>query len=264
MHYCDNCHLVCEGPVCPYCGKAHLRAPENSDYCYLATMVSPWGEAMQELLTDAQIPGLTGRPEAFCILWRLARRTRSSSFLCRLRISSRRRACKKPSDKRTTEQDIPENPPITAIAPQPGHGLRRDFQLGGIALEKVCGSVGEERRREIAVAGVGQQNDDGFALVLRTLGKLNGGPDGSAGGNADENALAAAKLLAGFECVVVVDGDDLVVDLRVEHLRDKARADALNFCEGPQRRWTGPPRSWAPRPQPSRSGSWISGTCPYR
>ena len=56
MHYCDNCHLVCEGPVCPYCGKAHLRAPENSDYCYLATMVSPWGEAMQELLTDARIP----------------------------------------------------------------------------------------------------------------------------------------------------------------------------------------------------------------
>ena len=59
MHYCDNCHLVCEGPVCPYCGKAHLRAPENSDYCYLATMVSPWGEAMQELLTDAKIPCLT-------------------------------------------------------------------------------------------------------------------------------------------------------------------------------------------------------------
>lgn len=49
MHYCDNCHLVCEGPVCPYCGKAHLRAPEDGDYCYLATMVSPWGEAMQEL-----------------------------------------------------------------------------------------------------------------------------------------------------------------------------------------------------------------------
>ena len=95
--------------------------------------------------------------------------------------------------------------------------------------KKVCGSVGEERRREIAVAGVGQQNDDGFALVLRTLGKLNGGPDGSAGGNADENALAAAKLLAGLECVVVVNGDDLVLDLRVEHLGDKARADALNF-----------------------------------
>ena len=54
MHYCDNCHLVCEGPVCPYCGKAHLRAPENSDYCYLATMDSPWGEAMQELLKAMQ------------------------------------------------------------------------------------------------------------------------------------------------------------------------------------------------------------------
>ena len=38
-----------------------------------------------------------------------------------------------------------------------------------------------------------------------------------------------AKLLAGLERVVVVDGDDLVVDLRIEHLGDKARADALDL-----------------------------------
>ncbi len=55
MYYCENCHLICEGPVCPYCGKTPLRAPENGDFCYLSTMVSPWGEAMQELLKGAGI-----------------------------------------------------------------------------------------------------------------------------------------------------------------------------------------------------------------
>lgn len=58
MYYCGNCHLVCEGQVCPYCGSTPLRAPKDGDYCYLTTMVSPWGEAMQELLKDAQIPCL--------------------------------------------------------------------------------------------------------------------------------------------------------------------------------------------------------------
>ena len=58
MHYCDNCHLICEGAVCPYCGKTPLRAPEAGDYCYLATLVSPWGEALQEMLQDADIPCL--------------------------------------------------------------------------------------------------------------------------------------------------------------------------------------------------------------
>ena len=101
MHYCDNCHLVCEGPVCPYCGKAHLRAPEDGDYCYLATMVSPWGEAMQELLTDAQIRASPGRPEAFCILWRLVRRTRSWSFCAVCASRAGGESAKEPSDKRT-------------------------------------------------------------------------------------------------------------------------------------------------------------------
>ena len=55
MYYCDNCHLVCEGPVCPYCATSLLRAPKDGDFCYLGTMVSPWGEAMQELLKDAGI-----------------------------------------------------------------------------------------------------------------------------------------------------------------------------------------------------------------
>ena len=58
MYYCENCHLVCEGPVCPYCGSTLQRAPKAEDYCYLTTIGSPWGEVMQELLKDAQIPCL--------------------------------------------------------------------------------------------------------------------------------------------------------------------------------------------------------------
>ena len=45
MYYCENCHLVCEGPVCPYCGKTPLRAPKDGDFCYLSTMVSLLKEA---------------------------------------------------------------------------------------------------------------------------------------------------------------------------------------------------------------------------
>ena len=55
MYYCENCHLLAQGPVCPYCGSTPLREPKDGDYCYLATMMSPWGEAMQELLKDAGI-----------------------------------------------------------------------------------------------------------------------------------------------------------------------------------------------------------------
>lgn len=55
MRYCENCHLVCEGEVCPFCGKRARRAPEDGDYCYLTTLSSPWAEAMQEALAQAGI-----------------------------------------------------------------------------------------------------------------------------------------------------------------------------------------------------------------
>ena len=95
MYYCDNCHLVCEGPVCPYCGKAHLRAPEDGDYCYLATMVSPWGEAMQELLMDAQIPCLTRQARSVLYSVAFGQTHAELELLSRLRIWSRRQVCKR-------------------------------------------------------------------------------------------------------------------------------------------------------------------------
>ena len=56
MYYCENCHLLNEEPVCGYCGAAHLRNPEERDFCFLASLASPWSEALTELLEDEQIP----------------------------------------------------------------------------------------------------------------------------------------------------------------------------------------------------------------
>ena len=52
---------------------------------------------------------------------------------------------------------------------------------------------------------------------------------GSAGGNTYQHALRAADQLAGGKGVLVGNGDDLVIDLGVQHVGDKARADALNL-----------------------------------
>ena len=111
MYYCDNCHLVCEGPVCPYCGKAHLRAPEDGDYCYLATMVSPWGEAMQELLTDAQIPCLTR--QARSVLYSVAfgqTHAELELFVPFAHLEQAASLQKSLLTSELTEQDTPDNP----------------------------------------------------------------------------------------------------------------------------------------------------------
>ena len=52
---------------------------------------------------------------------------------------------------------------------------------------------------------------------------------GSAGGDADQHALLVADLLAGGKGVLVGDGDDLIVDLGVQHVGHKAGTDALNL-----------------------------------
>ena len=64
----------------------------------------------------------------------------------------------------------------------------------------------EERRGQVALAGVGKQGHDGLALVLGALGQLQRGPHGGAGRNAHEHALLVAHGAAGRKGVVVLDG----------------------------------------------------------
>ena len=100
---------------------------------------------------------------------------------------------------------------------------------GSTNLRLFCDSVRKQRRGQIAVAGIGQEDDDVLARVLGPLGHLDGRPQGRAGGNADEDALGPADELAGGKRIFVLDRDDLVIDLGVQHVGDEARADALDL-----------------------------------
>ena len=85
----------------------------------------------------------------------------------------------------------------------------------------------KQRGGQVAVAGVGQQNNDILACVLRALCQLDGGPDGSTGGDAHQHAFLVTDQTAGSESVVVLHGDDLVIDGGVQHVRHKA---VLRLC----------------------------------
>ena len=90
-------------------------------------------------------------------------------------------------------------------------------------------SVLKERRGEITVAGVGQEGDDGLALVLGALGKLDARPDSRTGGNAHEHTLAMADKFSRSKGVVIRNGDDLVINAGIQHVRHKARTNALDL-----------------------------------
>ena len=91
------------------------------------------------------------------------------------------------------------------------------------------GSFSKQRGGQITVTGVGQQDDDVLACVLGALCQLDGSPDGSTGRDAHQNAFLVADQAAGGKGVVIFDGDDLVVDLGVQHVGDEACADALDL-----------------------------------
>ena len=96
----------------------------------------------------------------------------------------------------------------------------------------------KQRRGQIAVAGIGQQHDDVLARVFRALGQLNRPhrpPRRRKCPPARPRCGRSARPVG--EGVLVLHGDDLVVDLRVQHLRHKARADALNLVRARPCRW---------------------------
>lgn len=90
-------------------------------------------------------------------------------------------------------------------------------------------SVLKQRCRQIAVAGIGKQDDDVLACVFGTLRKPDRRICRRTGGNADQHAFLFADELAGRERILVRYRDDLVVDAGIEYVRNKARADALDL-----------------------------------
>ena len=59
MYYCENCHLLCEWPVCGYCGTRPLREPRADDYCFLSSRNEPWAQMLAELLQEERIAVVT-------------------------------------------------------------------------------------------------------------------------------------------------------------------------------------------------------------
>ena len=94
--------------------------------------------------------------------------------------------------------------------------------LEGVVLE------GVELGGEVALAGVGEEDDDGLALVLRTLGNLGGSEGGSTAADAHEEAFLLRQLTAGADGVVVL------------YVEDLSWAQSLRRCPGSYAgRWVG-------------------------
>src|SRR5947208_1711225 len=91
------------------------------------------------------------------------------------------------------------------------------------------GLFGEERRREVALAEVGQDRDDQLPRVLGAFGHLDRAGDRGAAGDAAEHALLAGQPARHLEGFLVADDDNFVDDLGVEDVGDEPRADPLDL-----------------------------------
>ena len=78
------------------------------------------------------------------------------------------------------------------------HGKNRPDERHPGGHMRLIRLVGEHRRRKVAVAGIGQQNDDCFSFVFRAFGDFDGRPNRCAGGNADQHAFRVADFFAGL------------------------------------------------------------------
>ena len=90
-------------------------------------------------------------------------------------------------------------------------------------------SVLEQRGGQVAVTGIRQQGYDGLACVLRALGQLLGRPNGCTGADTGEHRVRLSQALAGGKSIFIGDGNDLVVNLGIQRIRNKAGADTLDL-----------------------------------
>ena len=85
--------------------------------------------------------------------------------------------------------------------------------------------VSEEGRGEVAFGGIRKDGDDGLA-GSEAFGKLEGGEDVRAGGDAGEKPFFAGEVACAAKRLFVGDNADVRVDLGVEVIRDETVADA--------------------------------------
>lgn len=105
---------------------------------------------------------------------------------------------------------ISDNPLSPRGFPQATLTLCRWQKAGSEAL-----SVGKKRRGEVSVSRVGQENNNCLSCVFGTLCKLDSRKCRSTGGNTHKNAFASADFLSCGKCILVVNGNNFVINLCV-------------------------------------------------
>ncbi len=95
-------------------------------------------------------------------------------------------------------------------------------------------SVRKHRGGEIALAGVGQEDDNCFSGVLLALCKLQRCPNRGAGGNTHQEPFRFADSLSCCKGGFVFDGDNLVIHRRIQNVGNKSGSDALDFIVCPR------------------------------
>src|SRR5205823_5645196 len=82
----------------------------------------------------------------------------------------------------------------------------------------------KQLRREVAFAEVGEDRYDQLAAVFGAAGELQGGPGGGATTDATHEAFELGEIPRGFHRVFILNADDFVDDVDVEHVGDEAGA----------------------------------------
>src|SRR3954452_13946425 len=168
-------------------------------------------------LAHASVPGTSGTPARAttgATRWRGSACTPGHSASTSVEPTPRAegsRACTAATSRRTS-------PTTRARVRRPSIG--RKGRPCSAALRR-C----EERRRHVALAGVGQDRDDPLAGALRPAGDLERAPYRRAAGHPRQDALAPGELPGRRDRDLVGALQDLVEDLAVEDRRHEARAD---------------------------------------
>ena len=54
--YCENCHRLTEGEICPECGKKCKRDAQENDLCFLLSSGQIWADMACDVLDQEKIP----------------------------------------------------------------------------------------------------------------------------------------------------------------------------------------------------------------
>lgn len=56
MYYCENCKLLSDRDVCPFCKSEPLRRAKDEDLCFLTEKGAVYGGVLKNALADESIP----------------------------------------------------------------------------------------------------------------------------------------------------------------------------------------------------------------